>query len=115
LAALSRFISRLAERDLLFFKLLQNSKPFVWTQEIDQAFHELKQYLSSLPIMVALELGKPLLLYIVATSKVMSMVLVMERLEPKQPQALKGAPATRSGSQDLDPTEGPRDLEAFGS
>jgi hypothetical protein len=31
LAALSRFISRLAEQALPFFKLLQKSRPFVWT------------------------------------------------------------------------------------
>jgi hypothetical protein len=32
LAALSQFISRLAEQTLIFFKLLQKSRPFVWTQ-----------------------------------------------------------------------------------
>jgi hypothetical protein len=42
LAALSRFISRMAERALPFFKLLQKFKPFVWTQEADEAFQELK-------------------------------------------------------------------------
>jgi hypothetical protein len=50
-----------------------------------------------------------------ATAEVMSMVLVAERPEPKQPQALKGAPTAGPRSQDLDPTEGPRDQEAFGS
>jgi hypothetical protein len=38
LAALSRFISRLAERALPFFKLLQKSGPFFWTEEAEQAF-----------------------------------------------------------------------------
>jgi hypothetical protein len=65
--------------------------------------------------MVALKSDEPLLLYIVATTEVMSMVQVVERMEPKQSQALKGAPAIGSGSQDLDPTEGPRDQEAPGS
>jgi hypothetical protein len=63
----------------------------------------------SLPILVALEPGEPLLLYIMATTEVMSMVLVIEWSEPKQPQALKGAHTTGSGSQDSDPAEGPRD------
>jgi hypothetical protein len=35
LAALNRFISRLAERALPFFKLLQKSGPFSWTEEAD--------------------------------------------------------------------------------
>jgi hypothetical protein len=69
----------------------------------------------SLPVMVAPEPDEHLLLYIVAKAQVMSMVLVTERPESKQPQALKGAPVTRSGSEDPDPTEGPRDQEVSGS
>jgi hypothetical protein len=57
LAALSRFISRLAERALPFFKLLQKSGPFSWTEEAEQAFQELKQHLVSLPILVDQSLG----------------------------------------------------------
>jgi hypothetical protein len=75
-------------------------------------FQELKQYLMSLPVMVAPKPGEHLLLYIVAKLEVMSMVLVAERPEPKQPQALKGVPAAGSGSQDPDPAKGPRDQEA---
>jgi hypothetical protein len=60
LAALSRFISRLAERALPFFKLLRMSGPFTWTEEAEQAFQELKQHLTTLPILVAPEPGEPL-------------------------------------------------------
>jgi hypothetical protein len=42
LAALSRFISRLAERALPFFKLMRGSGPFAWTEEAEQAFQEMK-------------------------------------------------------------------------
>jgi hypothetical protein len=42
LAALSRFISRLVERALPFFKLLRKFGPFSWTEETEQAFQELK-------------------------------------------------------------------------
>jgi hypothetical protein len=38
LVALSRFISRLAERALPFFKLLRKSGSFSWTEEAEQAF-----------------------------------------------------------------------------
>jgi hypothetical protein len=58
----------------------------------------MNQYLTSPPVMVALEPGEPLLLYIVALAEVVSMVLVAERPEPQQPQMLKGAPAAGSGS-----------------
>jgi hypothetical protein len=76
LAALSLFISKLAERALPFFKLLRKSGPFVWTDDAEEAFQELKRYLNSPPIMVAPEPGEPLLLYIVATAEAVSMVLV---------------------------------------
>jgi hypothetical protein len=79
LAALSCFISRLAERALPFFKLLRKSRPFAWTEEAEQAFQELKQHIASLPILVAPELGEPLYLYIVAAAEAISMVLVAER------------------------------------
>ena len=79
LAALRRFISRLAERALPFFKLLRKSGPFSWTEEAEQAFQELKQHLVSLPILVALEPEEPLYLYIAAAAEAVSMVLVVER------------------------------------
>jgi hypothetical protein len=69
----------------------------------------------SLPIMVAPEPGEPLKLYIAATTGVKSMVLVTEPPEPKQPQALKGAPVAKSRSQDPDPAEGSWDQEPFES
>jgi hypothetical protein len=38
LAVLSRFISRLVERALPFFKLLWKSRPFVWSNDAEEAF-----------------------------------------------------------------------------
>jgi hypothetical protein len=38
LAVLSRFISRLVERALPFFKLLRRSGPFVWSDEAEEEF-----------------------------------------------------------------------------
>jgi hypothetical protein len=79
LAALSRFISRLAERALPFFKLLWRSGPFSWTEEAERAFQELNQHLVSLPILVAPEPGELLYLYIAAATEAVSMMLVAER------------------------------------
>jgi ribonuclease HI len=94
LAALSRFISRLAERALPFFKLLRKSSPFTWTEEAEQAFQELKQHLVSLPILVAPEPGEPLYLYIAAAAEVMSMVLVVERTAQEGQEPEGSGPAT---------------------
>jgi hypothetical protein len=37
MAALNRFISKLGERGLPFFKLLKHQEKFAWTLEADQA------------------------------------------------------------------------------
>jgi hypothetical protein len=78
LATLSRLISRLAERALPFFKLLRKSGPFIWIEEADEAFQELKRYLTSPLVIVAPEPSEPLLLYTTAIAKAVSMVLVAE-------------------------------------
>jgi hypothetical protein len=88
LATLSRFISRLAERALPFFKLMRGSSLFTWTEEAEQAFQEMKQYLTSLPVLVAPDPGETLFLYLAAMTEVINMVLVAERFE----QLLQGAP-----------------------
>jgi hypothetical protein len=93
LAALSRFISRLAERALPFFKLLQKSGPFSWTEEAERAFKELKQHLVSLPILVAPEPEEPLYLYIAVAAEAVSMVLVIKRLAPESPEPEDSGPA----------------------
>jgi hypothetical protein len=100
LAALSQFISRLTEWALPFFKLLRKFGPFVWTNDTEEAFQELKRYLTSPPVMVAPEPGEPLLLYIMATSEAVSMVLVTEWPDPHAPHELGSSSAGGLGSQD---------------
>jgi hypothetical protein len=51
MAALNRFISRLGERGLPFFKLLKCQDKFQWTEEAEQALQDLKQHLQSPPIL----------------------------------------------------------------
>ena len=81
MAALGRFISRLGERALPLFKLLKKVDKFQWTKEADEALQQLKEYLSSPPVLVAPEPAEPLLLYIAATPQVVSVALVVERSE----------------------------------
>jgi ribonuclease HI len=116
LAALSRFISRLAERALPFFKLLRKSGPFTWTEEAEQAFQELKQHLVSLPILVAPELGDTLYLYIAASTEVVSMVLVIEKMEQHSQGSQEAPPGEGGGPttmdlEDLGPTVGVRTVQ----
>jgi hypothetical protein len=79
MAALGRFIARSAENTLPFFKLTKRTGKFEWTPEASKAFVELKRYLTSPPIMVAPMFRDPLLLYIAATPRTVSAILVAER------------------------------------
>jgi hypothetical protein len=45
MAALNRFISRLGERGLPFFKLLKRQDKFQWTEEAERALQDLKTHL----------------------------------------------------------------------
>jgi hypothetical protein len=54
---------------------------FEWTEESDTAFAQLKNVLSTPPVLVTPNEKKPLLLYIAATHQAISTVLVVERSE----------------------------------
>src|SRR6266542_3118381 len=64
-----------------FYKLLKKQDKFQWTTEVQQAFDELKKFLTNTPVLVPPMPKEPLLLYIMATSHVVSMAIVVERQE----------------------------------
>ena len=67
LAALRRFISKLAEKCLPFFDLLKgakNKKDIDWTPECQQAFKVIKAYLAQPPILSKANPSEPLYLYL---------------------------------------------------
>ena len=81
MAALSRFISRLGEKGLPFFKLLKASEHFSWSKEADIAFEQLKLFLTRPSIMTAPRPDETLLIYIVATCCVVRTAIVVEHEE----------------------------------
>jgi hypothetical protein len=81
MAALSRFISKLDERGMPFYKLLQKADGFQWDDQAAAAFIKLKQYLKSLPTLVPLKPDDVLLLYVAAIDTVVSTVIAVERPE----------------------------------
>jgi hypothetical protein len=78
MAALDRFISKFGEKGLPFFKLLKKCDKFQWTEEADLVLEELKTFLTSPPVMVPPAPKETLLLYISASTQVVSTVLVAE-------------------------------------
>ena len=77
-AALNHFISRSAEQCLSFFQTLKQSKNFCWTTECQQAFEELKDYLSSPSLLAKPEPRKELFLYLAVSLVALAAVLVKE-------------------------------------
>ena len=80
-AAISRFVSRLGEKALPLYKLLKKTDKFVWDDAADVALQGLKEIISSPPILASPEESEPMLLYLAASNKVISLVIVVERKE----------------------------------
>ena len=81
MAALNRFISRLSEKGLPFFKLLKKTDQFEWTEEANEAFKRLKAYLTSSLVLTPPKKNEYMVLYIAATSTMISTAIVVEREE----------------------------------
>ncbi|KAL2246834.1 UNVERIFIED_CONTAM: Retrovirus-related Pol polyprotein from transposon [Sesamum indicum] len=85
IASLNRFISRSADRNLHFFKILRKVKGFNWTEECEQAFQELKTYLRSPPLLANPREGDVLYLYLAVSDNAVSSVLIKEEGKVQNP------------------------------
>jgi hypothetical protein len=81
MAAVSRFIRCLGEKALALYKLMKKSDKFVWTNEADSALKDLKRVLSTAPFLAAPKDQESMLLYMAATNRVVSIVIVVEHKE----------------------------------
>jgi ribonuclease HI len=93
-AALNRFVSRSTDKCLPFFKILR--KAFQWTEECQQAFEELKVYLTSPPLLSPSQTGEALYLYLAVSASAVSSALIREEERVQKPvyytsRALRGA------------------------
>nr|GFA59276.1 reverse transcriptase domain-containing protein [Tanacetum cinerariifolium] len=82
LASLNRFLSKSAEKSLPLFQTLKKcikKSDFRWTAEAEQAFQQLKQHLSELPLLVAPKPHEELIMYLSTTYGAVSAVLMTER------------------------------------
>ena len=85
MAALSRFISRSADKCRPFFLSLHKWKEFEWSDECVVAFQQLKQYLSRPPIMSSLVVDEVLFAYIAVALYAISFVLIRVDSDIKRP------------------------------
>ncbi|KAL8146473.1 hypothetical protein AgCh_004271 [Apium graveolens] len=84
-AALGRFISKSGDKCLSFFKSLKNIKDFVWNEENQKAFEELKKYMAQAPLLAKPVLDEVLFLYLAVSESALSAVLVKEELKVQKP------------------------------
>ena len=76
IAALNRFVSRVTDKCLPFFKTLKQA--FAWTDECETAFQELKRYLSNPPLISPSKQGESLYLYLAMSETTVSAALIRE-------------------------------------
>ncbi|GKV26048.1 hypothetical protein SLEP1_g35410 [Rubroshorea leprosula] len=93
-AALHRFISKSADKCLPFFKIMRlaaqkdesgKQKKFTWNSECQDAFDELKSYLSSPPLLTKAEDGEILYLYLDISNEAINSVLAREEGKQQKP------------------------------
>ncbi|KAI3825920.1 hypothetical protein L1987_07661 [Smallanthus sonchifolius] len=86
--ALNRFLSRMADRSLPFMGTLKNclkKNDFAWTAEAEAAFQDMKVHLCNLPALTAPKPEETLIMYLAASTSVVSAVLMTERKEVQTP------------------------------
>ncbi|XP_072052109.1 uncharacterized protein [Arachis hypogaea] len=79
------FPPAVANRSYHFFQTFSKGKKFNWTDECENAFTELKQHLTSPPILQKPETGNPLYLYLSVSNHAISSVLVTETGKKQNP------------------------------
>ncbi|XP_013617681.1 PREDICTED: uncharacterized protein LOC106324220 [Brassica oleracea var. oleracea] len=85
IAALNRFISRSTDKCLPFYELLRGNKRFAWDEKCEEAFNQLKHYLTTPPFLSKPKVGDTLSLYIAVTSSAVSSVLIREDRGEQKP------------------------------
>jgi hypothetical protein len=78
IAALSRFLSCAGEKSCHFFAALKKGERFTWTEQCEEAFGKLKEFLASPPVLARPQQGAPLLLYLAVSDHALSSALVQE-------------------------------------
>ncbi|GMI95624.1 hypothetical protein HRI_003231700 [Hibiscus trionum] len=82
--ALNKFVSRLADKCLPFFKALRG--PFQRTKDCQEAFDHLKKYLASPPTLAAPKEGEILLMYLAVTNETIAAILVRQEVSNQRPE-----------------------------
>lgn len=78
MVALARFLSKSGDQAFPFYQCLKKNEKFKWTDECEEAFQRLKEFLAAPPILLKPDPGKTLYLYVSVTDWAVSAALVQE-------------------------------------
>jgi len=81
LAYIRRFIANLSGHCQLFTRLMKKGVSFIWDDDCQKAFEEIKEYLTKPPILVSPVPGKPFLLYVRAMNHSLGALLAQKNDE----------------------------------
>ncbi|XP_027911605.1 uncharacterized protein LOC114170324 [Vigna unguiculata] len=85
MAALSRFLAKSGDKGFPYFQCLKKNEKFQWTDQCEEAFQKLKEYLSKPPVLCKPEKDADLALYISMTEHAVSSILVQESRGDQRP------------------------------
>jgi len=85
IAALNCFISRSTDKSLPLYQILKGNKEFLWDEKCEEAFRQLKAYLTTPPILSKPEADEKLYLYVSDSGHVVSVVLIREDRGEQKP------------------------------
>ena len=84
LAYIRRFISNLSGKCRPFSRLMKKVVDFVWDKECDEAFKDIKRYLTNPPVLTAPRLNKPFILYTRALDHSLGVMLAQNNDDGKE-------------------------------
>ncbi|XP_056691635.1 uncharacterized protein [Spinacia oleracea] len=85
MAALTRFVSKSADKSIPFFNTLKQNGKFQWGEIEGRAFEKIKDHLRTLPTIARTEEGDKLQLYVSASPQTVAAVLIIEKDKVQQP------------------------------
>ncbi|XP_048438043.1 uncharacterized protein LOC125476226 [Pyrus x bretschneideri] len=106
-APLTRFVFKAMDKCAPFFKTLKGSKKYItWIDECAEAFKNLKEYMSKVPLLSKPEVGDTLIVYLSVSASTVSYVLIrkdgnIERLVYYASNALQDAETQYSNIEKL--------------
>lgn len=85
IVALHHFIFRSTNQCLPFYQMLRTNRKFEWEDKCEEAFKQLKEYITTPPVLSKPEQGKTLYFYVLVSAAAVSGVFVYEDRGDQKP------------------------------